>query len=312
MPYYLLFGPDNYRSRQKLEEIKSRFYDANMGDINITQIAGEEMGLERIKQAAYPPPFLANKRLIIIKNFLNKGKTKEQEKVAEILDDLPEHSILVFYEDKDIEKPTILFKKLNKPGRVQKFDYLTPQKLYEWAKGQFQKRGGKIQATAFNKLLKATGSDLWRLSMEIEKLIAYAGGRVITEKDVEFLVKEEIRPEIFKLIDAVAEHQEKRAVTLTEQLLSLGESESYVLSMLAYQFRNLLIIKDLEQQGESLAVSGIHPFALSKARLQSRNFTFKQLEEIYEKILETDFMIKTGRLNSQLALNILISEISHG
>jgi len=97
---------------------------------------------------------------------------------------------------------------------------------------------------------------------------------------------------------------------LLSELISFGENESYILSMIAFQFRNLLIVKEFLEKGRSLDDIGLHPYALKKAKIQANNFTNKQLREIYGKLLETDINIKTGNLKPHVALDLLISEFS--
>lgn len=308
MPCYLLYGEDTFRSKQKLREIKSRFYDANMGDFNISQLEGEDLVLERIKQAVYPSPFLAPKRLIIIKNFLEEGRPEEQEKIARELNSFPAHSIVVFYEDKNINETSALFKKMKR----EEFRPFSSSGLLKWAKEEIEKRGGKIENSALNRLIQITGSDLWRLSMEIEKLVSYRKDENIWEEDVNFLVKEEIHPKVFELIDTIARKDAKKALLLLKTLLSLGENGNYILSMIAYQFRNLLVIADLKERNKPLSMAGLHPYALQKALSLTDNFTKEQLEKVYEKLLQADSSIKSGFLKPDLALELLISEISHG
>ena len=309
MPTYLLYGEDTFSSRRKLQEIKSRFFDTHMGEINITTLEGENLTLDQIKRAAFVAPFLAQKRLIIIKNFLNKGKEEVKEQLAKSLDKIPDFAIVVFYEEGNVNKSSPLLKKLNVPKKSQEFPLLTQSALANWFLKEFKERGGKIEAPALQRLVQITGSDLWRASLEIDKLISYKKGGTVKKEDVELLVKEEIHPSIFALIDALGERNIKRATTLLSELLSLGENESYILSMIAYQIRNLLIVKDLLEKEKPLSLSGLHPFVLNKTKSQAKNFTQAQLKEIYYKLLETDLNIKTGQLKPHLALDLLVAEV---
>lgn len=307
MPCYLLHGEDTFSSRKKLEEIKSRFFNSNMGDINITTLEGDNLTFEQVKKAVFITPFLSPKRLIIIKNLISKGKKEIQEKVTESLNTFPSFSIVVFYEEGKIEKTTPLFLKLKSDKKTEEFPLLSMSALVDWIYQEILKRGGKIEQGAAYRLAQIVGPDLWRASLEIDKLCSYRNGKLIRKEDIELLVKEEIHPKIFSLIDALGERNTKRAHLLLSELLSLGENESYILSMIAYQIRNLLIIKDLLEKEKPLNLSGLHPFVLEKTRQQSKNFTKEQLKNIYGKLLETDYNIKTGRLKPYLALDLLIA-----
>ncbi|MFC2068855.1 hypothetical protein ACFLTP_07630, partial [Chloroflexota bacterium] len=50
-------------------------------------------------------------------------------------------------------------------------------------------------------------------------------------------------------------------------------------------------------------------FALNKIVEQANKYSITQLKIVYNKLLETDLSIKTGRYSGELALNILIAEL---
>jgi len=309
MPAYLLYGEDTFSSRKKLAEIKSRFVDRNMGAINITNFNGETLDLGQFKRAAFLAPFFSPKRLIVVINFLKKAKKEEVEKITHLLSELPDFSIVVFYEEGEVDTTSVLFRQLKKEKRVERFPLLTPGQLVKWILKEVQKEGGKIDYQAAVFLAGIVGPDLWRLSLEINKLVLYKNQSTINKKDVEALVKTEVHPRVFDLIDAVAQKNFSLAIKILKGLIEAGENESYMLSMIAYQFRNLLMLKDLTEQGRPLSEIGLPAFVLAKTRRQAQDFSFPRLKEIYGKILETDINIKNGILKPHLALEILIAEI---
>ncbi|MCX6806978.1 MAG: DNA polymerase III subunit delta [Candidatus Berkelbacteria bacterium] len=310
MPVYLLYGEDTFSSRRKLKEIKSRFFDANMGDINITNLEGVNLTLEKIKRAICLVPFLAPKRLIVVSNLLTQGQKEVKEKVAEILSTVPEFAIVIFREEGEVDKSLGIFRKLRLAKKIDHFPLLSSQKLNDWVEKEVQKREGRIQPEAICLLTQITGPDLWRLSLEIDKLIAYRNGQTIEKEDVKELVKEEVDPNIFVLIDSLGHRDIKKAYSLLSELLSSGENESYILSMIAYQFRNLIILRDLIENKKPLSQAGLHPFVLEKAKRQVQNFSLDQLKLIHGKLVETDLHIKRGTLKPYLALDLLISEFA--
>jgi len=83
--------------------------------------------------------------------------------------------------------------------------------------------------------------------------------------------------------------------------------------MLAYQFRNLLKLKALSEKNipyYALAKqANLHPFVVKKSQDQLRNFSLAQLKKIYRQLSQIDLAIKTGRLDQQTALDLLVAEI---
>lgn len=308
--FYLLFGPDTYSSRKKLESIKQKYLPEGVGDINFVNIDGDSASFEDMMRQIQTMPFLSTKRLVIIKNLLISGQKDVQEKIAENLIKIPKETLVIFWEQGDPDKRSKLYKKLAIPKHFQVFHQLSGWQLIDWIKKEIKNRGGKIDNGAAERLATACGPDLWRLSLEIDKLLSYKDKEKIIEEDVNKMVKTQISAKIFDMIDAIAAKNARLASQKLHELLTAGENEIYLLSMIAYQFRNLIIIKDLTNRSlnpsEISQKTALHPFVIRKSLDIIDNFTTEKLQKIYQKLLEADISIKTGQIEPRLALDLLI------
>ena len=92
-----------------------------------------------------------------------------------------------------------------------------------------------------------------------------------------------------------------------------GDNPLYLLSMINYQFKNLLIVKDLMGKQRPYyfiqKITRLHPFVVKKSYQQAGKFTFSELKKIYWKIFQADLDIKTGKINPETALDLLITGI---
>ena len=85
--------------------------------------------------------------------------------------------------------------------------------------------------------------------------------------------------------------------------LDNGDNALYLLSMIAYQFKTLLTIKENPRN------SGLHPFVVQKTLYLCNQFTAEQLKKIYQNIFQADLDIKTGKIDPELALELLLFEV---
>jgi DNA polymerase-3 subunit delta len=53
----------------------------------------------------------------------------------------------------------------------------------------------------------------------------------------------------------------------------------------------------------------MHPFVVEKTLFQARKFQLEELKKIYQKIFQVDLDIKTGKVDPETALDLLIAEI---
>lgn len=147
--------------------------------------------------------------------------------------------------------------------------------------------------------------DLYRISQKKEE---------IEEGDIDSMVESENDPNIFDFIDSLGARNAKAASKHLNQLLSSGKNENYILTMIVYQFRNLLIIEDLIVRGvdkRQLAKEAeIHPFVVTKAIRVLDNFDLRELKNVYSKLLRTDLDIKTGAVDPRLALEKLLADLT--
>jgi DNA polymerase-3 subunit delta len=172
---------------------------------------------------------------------------------------------------------------------------------------------GNISPAALKLLVGLVGADLWVMSGEIDKLLAYCSGQVITEDDVKQLTSYAREANIFALVDAILEGRRSQAQQLLHRLLRDGASPAYILAMITRQLRLIVMAKDLGRKisrtGISDSLEPISDFSLEKAARQAKAYTLQRIKKAYDKLLETDIGIKTGKYESDLALDLLVVEL---
>jgi DNA polymerase-3 subunit delta len=325
-----LYGRDSHRSRQKLNEIIDS-YIASGSDIsaggrykktrkiglNLKHFDCKEKDFQEFREEVRSASIFREKKLFILRNvFSNPGfkiNFLEQGKSFLKSDD-----IILVYEENDIPGRDKLADFLEKYAKSQEFEPLEGQKLKTWIKKELEVLAADIEERALDRLIEFVGNNLWQMTNEVKKLTAYIKNNSQTKKkievkDVELLVKPKIETAIFKTIDSLASKNKKQALRLLHEHLEKGDNPLYLLSMVNFQFRNLLIVKNLIEKKlpyySILKRTKLHPFVAKKSYWQAQKFTIQELKKIYQKLFEADFNIKAGRVKPEAALDILIAEI---
>ena len=117
-----------------------------------------------------------------------------------------------------------------------------------------------------------------------------------------------------KTIDAILEFRAGIAEQSLHQLLQRGNTPAYLMVMLARQIQRIVRIKELRSQRKSETETrnklGLHSdFAWRKTAEQAERYPLERIRNVYNRLLEADLSIKTGKYESELALNILIAEL---
>jgi len=324
---YFLYGPDTYRSRQKLNEIVEHYKKIHKSGLNLKHFDLKEGNFQDFQNEIQSVSMFAEKKLVVLRDALSNENFKENflkisKKIIESKD------IILFYEDGEVPKDEFS-EFLKKRGKSQEFQLLDGERLKNWIKKELENYRAKIEPRALELLISYVGNNLWQMSNEIKKLVNYksnkrvdeaiassppfANARVIEVKDVELLVKPKIETDIFKTIDAIASKNKKQALELLHKHLEKGDSPLYLLTMINFQFRNLLIIKDLIRKGRPFytfqKATSLHPYVVKKSYSQTQRFTIEELKKIYLKIFQVDLAVKTGKAEPETALDLLIAEI---
>jgi len=307
-----LYGPDTFRSQKKLEETIKNYKKANKNGLSLKYFDGENFDLEDLLGETQTNSMFQNKKLLVLKNVFANKKFKEEflehnKKITKV------DAIVLFYEAGEIDKRDRLFKLLQENSEVQEFELLSGDKLAAWAEEEIKNYGAAIEPEALKKLIIFVGSDLWQLENEVIKLVNYAKNRKIKTEDVDLLVRPKIENDIFETINSLAEKKKDKALFLIHKHLEKGDSPLYLLSMINFQFRNLLEIRDLIEKklpySGILKTSSLHPFVIKKTYQQAQKFSFPVLKKIYRKIFQIDLAIKTGKIEPETALDLLIADL---
>jgi DNA polymerase-3 subunit delta len=317
---YFLYGEDSYRSKEKLADIIEGYKKVHKSGLNLLYIDAKNNNFDDFYANFKINSMFAEKKLIILKNVF--GNTKFQEDFLENLKKLEEiKDIVVVYESEKVDQRTKFFKALIKNVKAQEFNFLQPANLRKWIEEEFSAQGGPasgwekttITPDAIDLLTNYVKSDLWRMSQEVNKLANYKRGSVVEKEDIELQIRPDIENDIFKTIEAMASRNKKQALHLFHKHIENGDNALYLLTMIAYQFRNLIILKELSEKRLPYPVivkkSGLHPFVVQKTFSMANKFSMEELKNIYKKIFATDAEIKTGQVEPEMSLDLLLSEI---
>ncbi len=211
-PVYLLYGEEDYLKNR----YKNRLRDAILpeGDtMNFSAYAGKGIDVKQVIDQAETMPFFAEHRLIQIED---SGFFKNANpELTEYLPQLPQETILVFVES-EVDKRGKLFKRVKDSGRAVEMGRQDTRILTAWVLGTVKKNGKKITQDALSRFLELTGDNMENIDHELEKLLCYTLEKdAITREDVEAVCTGTTEDQIFRMIDAMTQKQQRLALDLS-------------------------------------------------------------------------------------------------
>ena len=327
--FYILYGQDDFSLNQTMGKIKADLGDRETVATNTTRLEGQHLTLTELRSKCDAAPFLSSRRLVIVEGLLGrfevkqskprsgKGKSRdglgEWEGLTSYIEKMPETTVLVLV-DEEVQGQNALLKKISPLAEVKTFPLLRGKDLKTWIRQRVKAEGGDISPQAVNLLAELIGGDLWAMDGEIQKLLLYSQERPISEDDVRQLVSCIQEASIFALVDAVAEGRTELAQRILHRLYDDGMPPTHILTMITRQFRLIAQARDL---GKGLSRPQIQDrlglkssYSLDKTLSQAKLYDFEGVKRAYDKLLETDLAIKTGKYSDKLALELLVTELA--
>ena len=308
---YLLYGDEAYL-RQQYKERLIHALNPEDDTMNFSKYEGRGIEVREMIDLCETMPFFAEYRVILVENsgfFKNKC-----DELAEYMKTLPEYVRLVFVEE-EVDKRSKMYKAVKSCGSVVEFAKQDEKTLMRWAAGILAKEGRKITTRDMELFLTKTGTDMGNIRMELEKLITYTMGQdIVTAQDIETVCTTRTENKIFEMVRAVTEKNQRRALDLYNDLLTLKEPPMRILFLLSKQFRQLCLAKKMAGEGASqneiASRLGVPAFVVRNIMSCARSYSIDELEQAERDFVDAEEAVKTGTLGDVLSVELLIVKYS--
>ncbi len=311
---YLYYGPDEFSRSEAIAAHRAQIAP-EVADLNITRLEGRRLKIENLAAACEAFPFLADKRIVIVHDLLKQQKAgKDREELRTYLERVPPTCDLLFVESEDFDKRSTVFTYLKKAGELREFLPREGGDLLRWVAERSKALGVTIEPAAMQRLTLLVGGDSRTLLNELGKLASYVGGGGRIGVDaVDLLVQDETEQNLFAFIDDLSARRFGPASAGLRRLIADGQSPHAILFMVARQVRVLNGVKRMATQrmrpDDIANALGQKPFVVRKALDQARGFSEAELLRFHDRVLALDHASKTGRMEVETGLDLLVAEI---
>jgi DNA polymerase III delta subunit len=296
---YLIYGEDTYRSREKMRQLLA-FFSKKSSGFAFFKIEGENFSGAELEELVKSQTLFEKKYVVECSRLLENPEAKGFIE-KNIKDVAGSKNIFLFWEEKLSAKLLDLFKK--HAEKIQEFKPFSLPQTKKWVKAGADFLGLEIDATAVNTLAEEHGSDLWAIKAELEKLAlesdTLARTKTLAGKK-EKISGADAPINIFHLTDAFGSRNKKQAWILYQKALVSGLPAEEVFWKLAWQVKNILLVKRLckEQKMGLPAIkkeSKLNPFVARNCFNFSNKFEAKELQNMYSRLVELYHNVRKGK-----------------
>jgi DNA polymerase-3 subunit delta len=311
-PYYLFYGPGEFRLEKVLEKIRAGFVPPPAQDLNVEIFYGGETDPAEIVARARSMPFLSPNRLLIVRR-IEKLSTETLNRFLPYLERSVASTCLVFVASKaDFKKK--FFKFIREQGRAVFFRELKDREVLPWIKETAKELGLEIEGRACAQLQQVVGNRSRDLHAELEKLsLRHGKAKVGVEQVQELAVHSRIYT-IFELMNAVSAKRCADALRVLGRFLEEEDKKDgplRIIGMLNRQVRLLWYTKAVLAKG-----GGVHDVAtkLGPARFSapdfvkySKGWSVAELTQGIRALYRAEGRLKSGSHPKLIVENLILA-----
>lgn len=300
-PIYLLMGEEPYYSDIITEEIIKRALEPLERDFNLLVIYGPDADAVRIIEAARRYPMMAARQVVVVKEAQLLGDIEKLEHYFQ--NPFPSTVLVISMTAKTLDKRSSLYKTALRKATVLESIPLKEYQLIPWIEDYVEKHGKSVQREAAQLLADHCGTELRKVTKELDKLILHiAGNERITIEDVEENTGISREFNTFELVKAVFNLNTFKAIKIAAHFGKYSKQYQNVLTFAAlfYQFSKLLRYHAYIISGKNtsspafLKETGIWPSEVKEFQKIAGLYSLAGCIKVISTIRRYDSMSKSG------------------
>lgn len=299
----IAFIGDNAFAREKAaREFVDGFIGAH-GTHAVDRFIATDIELDTLSGAVTTSPFLSQRRLIIVRDV--SANKLIAERFEDILQQTADTSDLVVIES-HVDGRSKYLQILRKMTDCREFPQLDTNELASWTVEQVKSLGGTIALRDAQYLVERVGTNQQLVSQEIDKLLLY--NEQITKDTIDKLTEYAPQSSIFAMLEAAFAGNVKSALSLYQEQRAQGMEPQAILGMIAWQLHILALVKTGQDKdpAEIASMAKLNPFVVRKSLAVTRRLSFADLSDLLELATNTDYKLKTSKMNADDAVSALL------
>jgi DNA polymerase-3 subunit delta len=306
----LLHGEERFLVDERAQATLKDWTAELVSDFGLETLDGTGLTPARLRDAVLQAPFLDPHRVVFVRNV----SPARAEGLAPALDLVPPTTRLLVTVAGKLGATNKLAKAVAAAGgKAEEMPRLVRRALSDWATKRAVEEHGLTPAIAAQ-VVRVSPADLTVIDSELSKIAAYkASGAKVTNEVVADLLAGGREEEIFRLNDHVLPHPTAHAFELARNLVRSGVAPTLIAWRMARHIAIVLEVKARQGRGESLQEvqheMPEHPFVVQKAFDVAQQSSEARLEDALKKIRDYEWEVKSGQVDADLGLDVLLARL---
>ena len=275
--------------------------------------AGEEVDVGAIVDACLTPPFLIDRRVVVVRD-AGRLVTADVPRLVEVVREPLPNTVLILVAGGGVV-PAPLVKAVKESGQI--IDVVTSKagERKAWLHEHLRDAPVKLEPAAADMLARHVGEDLGRVEGLLGAVsAAYGEGARVSADDLAPYLGGAGNVPRYELTDAIDKGDPGRALVVLHRLLDAGGlAPMQIMATLHGHFANMLALDgdDVTSERDAAAVLGTAPFVAKKALEQSRRLGSAKIAEAINLIAAADLDVRgMSGLDPDVVIEILVARLA--
>ncbi|WP_431166972.1 DNA polymerase III subunit delta [Tenacibaculum halocynthiae] len=308
-PIYFLMGEEPYYIDKISEYIEKNVLDESEKGFNQVVMYGRDVSIDEIVSSAKRYPMMADRQVIIVKEAQDLSRTID--KIESYARNPQPTTVLVFnYKYKKLDKRKKAYKAIAKNGLIYESKKLYENQVADWIRKVLGGKKYNIEPKASQMLVEFLGTDLSKISNELDKLISVLPAEtIINPSHIEENIGISKDFNNFELRKAVGQKDVVKANRIINYFAQNPKNNPLVMtiSLLNSFFTQMLMYHGLKDKskGSVAKTLGVNPYFVDDYATAGRNYPMRKVSQIIGLLRDADVKSKGVGANAMPQSDIL-------
>jgi len=314
-PVYFFFGEERFFIDKLVTMIVNKAVDPSVSDFNYDCFNAEDTEARIVVDAASSFPMMADRRVVVLKD-VQKFSSGDKEVLLKYIED-PLDSTSLIITAGQVDRRRKFYNRLIESSHWAESKKLYENQAVEWVLGEVKRKGFTISHEAALFLVGHSGTSLWNLYNEIEKVTTFCiDKKKIDIDDVGMVAGMTRKYNTWELTEAVCRKDLKRALRILTKIIDEGQSPVGIVIDLTRRILILMKIRILLDMGlthqEAATKLNLRPFFARLFIEQSKRFNYQELERAIFTLRWADVQLKSQSIRCGVIMTMVVYSIIKG
>ena len=280
--------------------------DPDSRDMAYVAFYADETPASTIALEAETLPFLAERRVVLVRNAERFSNESAAKPVLQYLANPCDTTLLIFIAAR-IDKRTKFYKACEKGGVIVECGQLNEREVSSWLHDEVRERGFRADGAAIQELVDRAGTRLSDVNNALSLVTTFLGEdeNIITQNDVATACADVAEEEVWALTDAIAASDVGKSLVCLRRLIAMGKAPDELMGTINW----------LLTSAYAVAAAGNGPLPISrfvarKVQPLANRLGPHKMRDAFALCTDTHFMLRTTGVDTELALELLVVKLA--